>query len=652
MGKDPREATIVGIGEVRRAVIASTLIIILALSPLLVCGGIVQLMFVELVWPLIFALMASMVVSFTLTALMAANLLRPEAARAGEQKTWFFVTFVNPFQVFLHRLEIGYRHVIGWMLHHRLANMARILATVIIGFGFYYFIGSEMMPLADVGQAYGALEMAPGTSFAATEAATSQIERLMLKRPEIERVSTEIGAESMLESTGTYFTGYAVPAANSASFMITLSDMSDRKRDIWQVIDGVQRDALASIPGIRRLQIKEMGSDVMATSQAPIALIIYGTDLGVLDKLGVQCAQIAKDRGVYQVATDWTMGMPTYQVNVNEDRAQQLGLSVDDVSAQAYYALHGGFTNEFYRLPNLRQNVILVRYDEHDRRSAGDLSHTYVGAPDGRQVPLDAIATVERRATPTMIPHDALRRIITVLGFYRREGKPSMDLTMDVQMAALSQLNFPPGYGIEARGDMTQMMDSFRRLLGGLVLAVMFIFLVLVAEFRGFLQPLQMMFSLPLELAGVFVALYLMHQTFSTVSILGVIVLTGMDATTAILLVDMIMHYRDVGMERNEAVMHACPQRLRPILMTSVITVIVMVPVAFFPRTGMDAYSAIGVVVIGGLIVGTILSLFDIPILHTYVDDLMKLVYRVFLRREWVWPVPVHFGEDEGPPLP
>jgi HAE1 family hydrophobic/amphiphilic exporter-1 len=114
----------------------------------------------------------------------------------------------------------------------------------------------------------------------------------------------------------------------------------------------------------------------------------------------------------------------------------------------------------------------------------------------------------------------------------------------------------------------------------------------------------------------------------------------------------MIMHYRDVGMERNEAVKHACPQRLRPILMTSVITIIVMAPVAFFPKTGMDAYSAIGVVVIGGLLIGTILSLFDIPILHTYVDDLMKIVYRVFLRREWEWPVPVHFGEDEGPPLP
>jgi HAE1 family hydrophobic/amphiphilic exporter-1 len=651
MGKSAKEATIVGIGEVRRAVLASTFIIVLALSPLLFCGGIVQLMFVELVWPLIFALLASMVVSFTLTALMAANLLRPEEARAAEQRAWLFRALITPFQHLLNRMEHGYGRAIDWMLKHRFANMARVLATVIIGFGFYYFIGSEMMPLADVGQAYGQLEMAPGTSFAATEAASARIEQMMLKRPEVERVSTEIGAETMLESTGTYFTGYAVPAVNSATFMITLSDMSERRRDIWQVIDGVQKEALASIPGIRRFQVKEMGSDVMASSQAPIALIIYGTDLTVLDELGKQCAQIAKDRGVYQVGTDWSMGVPTYRVRVDTEKAEQLGLSVDDISQQAYYALHGGFTNEFYRLPNLRQDVILVRYDEKDRRSEDDLAHTYITGAGGRSVPLEAVAAVERRSTPTMITHDGLRRIVSVLGFYRRGDKPSMDLTMDVQMAALGKLNFPPGYGIEARGDMTQMMDSFRRLLGGLVLAVLFIFLVLVAEFRGFLQPLQMVFSLPLELSGVFVALYLTHQTFSTVSILGVIVLTGMDATTAILLVDMIMHYRDRGMERNAAVRHACPQRLRPIVMTSAITMIVMTPVAFFPKTGMDAYSAIGVVIIGGLLIGTILSLFDIPILHTYVDDLMKLVYRVFLRREWKWPVTQPAGEEDEPPV-
>jgi HAE1 family hydrophobic/amphiphilic exporter-1 len=182
-------------------------------------------------------------------------------------------------------------------------------------------------------------------------------------------------------------------------------------------------------------------------------------------------------------------------------------------------------------------------------------------------------------------------------------------------------------------------------MFGGLALAVVLILLVLVAQFRGATQPLQMVFSLPLELSGVFIALFLAHMTFSTVSILGIIVLTGMDVTTAILLIDMIMHYRDRGVARDDAVRWACPQRLRPIIMTSLITIVVMIPVAFFPRTGLDAYSPLAMVIIGGLAMGTILSLFDIPIMHTYVDDLNIWLERKFLHREYVWPV-THSLED------
>jgi HAE1 family hydrophobic/amphiphilic exporter-1 len=176
-------------------------------------------------------------------------------------------------------------------------------------------------------------------------------------------------------------------------------------------------------------------------------------------------------------------------------------------------------------------------------------------------------------------------------------------------------------------------MDSFKRLFNGLGLALIFIFLVLVAQFRGFLQPLQMIFSLPLELSGVFIALWLNHQSFSTVSILAVVILTGMDITTSILLVDLIMKYRERGVPRNRAVIEACPQRLRPILMTSIITIIALAPVAFWPKTGLDAYSPLGTVVVGGLIVGTFLTLLVIPIMHTLVDDLARSLHRHILRR-------------------
>jgi HAE1 family hydrophobic/amphiphilic exporter-1 len=634
MGKKPREATIDGITEVRLAVAASTLVLILALAPLLFCGGIVQQMFVGLVWPIIFGLLASFLVSLTLTAVLAEKFLRPKP-QPGEQTDevwltrWLRTKVLEPFDHMLVRLEDNYARLVAWMLKHRFVNMARILATIVIGFTFYNFIGSEMMPLADVGQAYGVLEVSPGLSFDETEEITTRVEKLMLKHPEIEHVSTEIGTDP----GGTYFNGYNMPAVNFATFMITLSDKDERKKTIWDVIDSVQTEATSTVPGIRRLQIKEMGSDVMASSQAPISILVTGPDMSILSRLAEQTAKIGQETfGMHQVSTDWSLSKPDWEIRVDPRRAQELGLTPTQIADQAYYSLTGALTNEYYRLPNIRQRTILVRYDEPQRRDQADLLLMTITTPEGKQVPLKSVANLEYREAPTVISHDQMRRAITVMGYYRKGEPPSMDVAMEVMMKAMAQLNWPPGYTIEIRGDMTQMMDAFGRLLMGLQLALLFIFLVLVAQFRGFLQPLQMVFSLPLELSGVFFALWLAHQAFSSVSIMAVIILTGMDITTAILLIDQILRHRHSGMPRDEAIIKACPERLRPILMTSVITIIVMLPVSIAPKTGMDAYSPLGTVVVGGLIVGTILSLLDIPIMHAYIDDLVIWLEKHFRR--------------------
>lgn len=651
MGKDPKRATVDGIAEVRVAVIASTLMIVLALLPLIFSGGIVGLMFVELVWPLIFGLLASMFVSFTLTALLASKLLRPEHVRNEERSRpvlGLLYRLLDPFQRGLDRMEGGYRRLIDWLIKHRFANFTRVLATLILGFSFYYFIGSEMMPLADTGQASAFLEMQPGTSFAGTEKAIRQVEAIIGKHPEIQKASVEMGAESMFETWSPFFTGYQMPAANGAAMMLTFSDKDERKNTIFQVIDSIQREAFQTVPGIRRFQIKEMGSDVMATAAAPVHVNIYGTDLHELDRLGSQVLGVAqKMPEMFQPSRTWSLGVPDYRIQVDLQRAQEVGLSPAQIADQAYYATRGGLTSEYFRLPNQRQNTILVRYEGDERRTPQDLEQLYLTTPDGRQIPLKSVASVVQTQAPTAIEHDSLRRVIGVTGYYRVGNLPSMDVVMNLvansyggnKKLGIEPVNFPAGYGMEMRGDMTQMMDSFRRLVSGLMLSLIMMYLVLVVQFRGFLQPLQMIASLPLELAGVFVALFLAHLSFSTVSILGIIVLTGMDITTAVLMIDLIMKYRDRGIPRDEAIRRACPDRLRPILMTAGITLVVMIPVAFAPKTGLDAYQPLAMAVVGGLISGTILSLFDIPIMHTYVDDFVRWLNKTFLNKEWSWPV-------------
>lgn len=652
MGKDPKRATTDGISEVRTAVIASTLMMILALLPLVFSGGIVGQMFVELVWPLIFGLIASMVVSFTLTSLLCSRLLRhPDAHEADRKKPVLRQLYLvlDPFQRGLARLERGYGRILGGMLKNRLPIFTLAACAVIGGFTFYYFIGSEMMPLADTGQASAVLEMSPGTSYAGTEAAISRLEAIMGRYPELHRASIEIGAETMLESWSPFYTGYQMPSVTGASMMLTFSDKSERQRTIFQLMDSIQQEALATIPGIRRLSIKEMGSDVMATAAAPIYVNIHGPDLATLDRIGAQVLTAAKKMPeMFQPFTSWSMGVPDYRVEVNPQRAQEVGLSPQSVAEQAYYALHGGLTNEFFRQPNMRQDTILVRYRDQDRMDPSDIGSLYVTTPDGHQIPLSSIATVRPASAPTAIEHDQMERVIGVGGYYRIGNLPSMDVVMNLvsnsyggnRALGIAPVSFPPGYGMVMRGDMTQMMDAFRKLLTGLGLALIFMYLVLVVQFRGFLQPLQMLLSLPLELSGVFVALWLAHQSFSTVSILGIIVLTGMDITTAVLMIDLIMKYREQGIPRDEAVQRACPDRLRPILMTSGISLIVLLPVALAPKTGLDAYQPLATAVVGGLLAGTMLSLFVIPAMHTLMDDLAQWMGRLVHRPAREFPAP------------
>jgi HAE1 family hydrophobic/amphiphilic exporter-1 len=328
------------------------------------------------------------------------------------------------------------------------------------------------------------------------------------------------------------------------------------------------------------------------------------------------------------------MSRPSYQLDIDLRKAAQNGLTPNQIAEQTYYALGGGLANEFYRLENLRQSNILLRFKEDQRRPTPvSLEQVLLG-----KVPLSSVAEIRSVRTPSLIEHDSFRRSLSVTGFYRLGGPYSMGLSMNVMMRANSELSWPPGYGLEIRGDMTQMMDSFRRLLLGLLLSLLFVFLTLVAQFRGVIQPFQMI--LPMEMFGAFFFLWLTANAFSTVSILGLIVASGMDAAAAILLLEEIMRLRAEGMPRDEAVIAAAPTRLRPILMTNSITVLTMIPVAFFPGPGIDAYSPLALVVIGGLIFGTAVNLIVTPLMHTIIDDLTQYLTRMRAR----------FGRKKGTP--
>ncbi len=620
-GKPPAQSAVDGTLEVILPIAAATGVMIVAVFPLMTSGGITQIMFAGLVWPIIFALLASLLVSVTLTPLLAAHLFYG-VGLAPAWRTRLDVAVAKvlaPAHRGLERLEAGYGSALRWSLRNRVTVLAAAAIATYLGIALFPFIGSEMMPLADTGQASAYLEADPGTSFAAMRKKAEEFERILLAQPEVQKVSAEIG-----EQTGeTYFTGQAMNGVDAASFLITLTPKGQRRRTIWQVMDAVYKQTTQTVPGLRRVALQAMGSDVMSTTAAPVDLLVYGPNLVELHELAGQLAAIARGvPGLVQVGTSSALEQPEERVIVDRTRASQLGLTPDDVLSQAYYATHGGLTTQYFNPENLRHDTILVRYARRERNVTGDLSTVQIVGKDGAVVPLRAVARIERSVGPTLIEHHDLRRTVSVLGYYRKGGPGTMALETSVEMSALAQISFPVGYGIELRGDMTEMTSSFARLVDAMKLAIVFVFLLLVAQFRSFVRPLEMLFAIPLELLGIFGALLLAHQNFSTVSILGIVVANGMAVSNAILLLDLIVRKRKEGMERDAAILDAGPIRLRPILMTTIVSVVVLVPVAFFPKTGLDAYSSLATVIIGGLTISTVLTLLVVPVLHASLDDL------------------------------
>lgn len=418
-GRTPRQAAIEGTQEVFLAIAAATLVMTAALAPMTFAGGLTGLMFVGIVWPIIYALLASLIVSLTLTPLMAAYFLKTPTEHLHRPTRLQII--LTPLRMVLQWLERRYASLLDLALKNRGMVLALAIAFIYLGISLYPLVGQEMMPLADSGQFMATVEAQAGTSFSKMDEISQKFEQILLLQPEAEKISSEVGFE--LTSNSTYFSGYSMGGVNSASMIVTLKERGERTRDIWQVIDGVEAIARRTIPGIRRIAMQPMGVDVMATSAAPIQLAVYGEDLDVLHRLANQVLRIAEATpGLKMAHTSSTMTQPEYQLKVNRPRAMELGLSVAEVTEQARYALQGGYTQQYYNLPNRRLNSILVRYDQKDRGNAQDLAATYLTTSDGKQVSLDTVVTLEHRVGPSLIEHVNGRRVVYVNGFYRNHG--------------------------------------------------------------------------------------------------------------------------------------------------------------------------------------------------------------------------------------
>lgn len=652
-GKTPKEAAIDGSQEILLANILSALTFMVALTPDLVLRGTMGTGFRGMTFPMIFAMFFSAFLSLTLNPMMAAYLYKPYQERLVNPLDRALKVLLYPFTKLIEGTVWLYRHVLALALDNRLIVVALAASSMYVAYTIWPTLGWEGMPLQDTAQAVSEVEAWPGTSFQETEKIVSKIEEILLQQPEIKLVSTQIGMEPAF---GTYFSGYGVRSVNRAFFKITLTNKEERvcqfynrwadhipglsllfqpcstlsDRDIWQIMDGVQKDALETVPGIRSLWLMEMGATPVNTARAPVEAVIKGDDLETLAEIGEQGLQIAKRApGIVQPFTSWSMTMPQYHLKIDRVRAKELGLAVPSIAMQAYYALNGGMTSEFFKPEEgYRHSRFLIRYKPEQRLTPEDLEQVMLKTADGRQVPLKEVATLELKDGTDLVYKEDLQYAMSVLGQYRGIGLRMA--TAGVIMGIKTSIPLPKGYTVQPKGLMLDMLDNLYRLYAALALAIVILMFLLLLQTQSWVGTLAILMDAPLEVFGAIYFLYWRGMYWSPPVVWGLTIATAAVMATGIYLIDKIEQERAEGKSRREAIINGGTIRLIPVLMTAITFTAAFIPPMFAPPTGMDRFRPIATALIGAMISSTALSLIVVPVTYTLLDDFKEFLRKVY----------------------
>ncbi|MGV2621313.1 UNVERIFIED_CONTAM: efflux RND transporter permease subunit [Halobacillus marinus] len=603
------EAAKVGASELAPAVVASATTTLVVFLPIIFVEGIASELFTPLALTIMFALIASLAVSVTLIPMLSSKLLTKSLKESG-RRYWF--------DRFLDKVNDVYRSVLRWVLKFRKTTLAITTALIAAAIAVIPFIGTEFIPPSDQGQVEIQVEMPAGTSLSETESVTNQVDEQIAKFKDIVDVSyLSIGSGGM----GSFGNG----STDSASYTIQLIDPESREKTTQEVM-GELDEAVAGIAGAE-IEVSEL--DAGLGTGAPLQVQLNGEEYDVLDELGEQVAYVMNEvDGVNNATSSTEEGRPEMQINVDSQKAAQYGLTDQQVISQVQLAFNGQIATR-YRNGTDEVDVRFI-FPEEDRQTIADLESMPVQSPGGGIVPLATIAELEQVQGPVSLLRENQQPQVNV------EAEVSgIDLGTATEQvrAELEQLNFPDGYSYTIGGQAQDMQDAFGDLAIALVFSIFLVYAVMAIQFENFLFPFIIMFSLPATIVGISGGLLLTGLPFSLPAFVGIIMLAGIVVNNAIVLVDYINILRRKSYDRLEAILEAGPNRLRPILMTTLTTILGMVPLALGIGEGSEAQQPLAVTIIFGLSVSSLFTLVLIPVVYTYFDDISRKVTGFFQRR-------------------
>lgn len=620
--KDARRAASAGAREVGLAVTAGMLTTVIVLVPVMFAGGYTQQTMRPLNLMISATLVASLVAALSVVPLMASRLL----GHGERRRNWFerLFTFTDRG---VDLLAKGYLRLLRVGLAHRW--LVLLLAVAFLGVTMRQvkpLIGGELMPAMDTGIVNIDFETPADFPPAQVEAVLSEIEVIVREEPGLRSMSSTLGSEP-----GQISFGGGGATAQSGKIKAILVDRTQRGDSIW-VIQDRWRKRLREIAGIRSFRVMEYGATPLSTTRAPLDIIISGPDAQVLDGLAVRTLQLLDGTpGLVDVRRSWYIDKRDCRILVDPDLAELYQLSPPRVAEELRMAVKG-VTATSMRLKGALDIPVTVRHRGIDLRHPSQLRDVYLGSPLG-QVPLRALATIQPHRTQPFVSREDLLPTIDITGVNR--GYTIGQVTEMVKKR-LAKLAVPRGYRAELAGSAVDMQVGQQEMGRALVIGIALLFILLVAMFRSFLHPFTIMAAIPLAVAGGFWGLLIFDKPMCKPAMMGMILLGGTIVNNSILLLDFIIGARERGMPRDEAIAEAVRLRLRPVLMTTVSTIVGLTPLIFEMAVGLERMSPLGIVAACGLLLGTVLTMVVIPVVYASLDSLAARTNQLW---RWFWMV-------------
>jgi HAE1 family hydrophobic/amphiphilic exporter-1 len=600
MGKGHYRAAFEGTDEIGLAVTATTMSIVVVFLPVAFITGIAGQWFKPFALTIACSVLVSLFVSFSLDPMLSA--FWPDPPTPMERRPWISRLLGRFNRWFDHRAE-AYKGVVAWALDHRAAMIGLALATFVGALALPYFglIGAGFTPETDESEFTISLETPPGSNLAYTRLKALEVSRLARSQREVLYTYSAVGGQGEAVDEGTVF--------------VKLSPKSDRSRSQAAVVAAIRRD-LAQLAGV------DSSMTVGFNDEKQIQLQLRGDDAGTLARLADEIALEVKGvPGAVDVGLSTKGQKPELNVQIDRALAGSLGVTIGQV-AQALRPAFAGIDVGDWVDPSGETRDVTVRLAPESRTIVADLQSLplVVNSADGpRTIPLGQIARVSPSIGPARIDHLDRDRVITIEA--NTEGRPLNDVATAIMSRIGGKVQLPPGYTITQGGETESQTEIFTQMIIALGVAVMLMYFVLVIQFGSFLEPFSILLSLPLSLIGVMLALAMTGETLNIMSLIGVILLMGIVAKNAILLIDFAKWSEEKGMDRREALIQAGRVRLRPILMTTFALIAGMIPVALGGGEGGDFRAPLGIAVIGGVITSTLLTLLVIPTVYETLAD-------------------------------